>query len=143
MKSLIGKTSSMSSLKAKNVMLKFLSMPLELLIIGKNRISFQCRVESKNTSLLLSYLTKMTFFWHFYLYGKTSDEHFFQEIKFKWLSYEQNSPKLGFSHKMSFRIYFLLHVNFALTFSKAYAQMSDNSNCNMEKTFPQTFFQNY
>lgn len=42
---------------------------------------------------------------------------------------------------MSFRIYFLLDVNFALTFSKAYAQMSDRSNRNMERTtYPKHFF---
>lgn len=62
-------------------------------------------------------------------------------MKFKWLSYEQNSSKLFFSLKMSFRIYFLLDVNFALTFSKAYAQMSDRSHRNMERTtYPKHFF---
>lgn len=113
------------------------------MIIGKEeKFFFKCRVQSKKTSLLRRQLPKMTFFLTFSPIRKHIRwTIFFQEMKFKWLSYEKNSSKLFFSLKMSLRIYFLLDVNFALTFSKAYAQRSDHSNWNVERTtYPKHFF---
>lgn len=145
LKSLIGKTGSMSSLKPRNVMLKF-SVSAYITFDNWQRKEVLSNAEFKVRRQL--YCIGSCLKWHFsdiFTYKETHQmNHFFKKRSLNGCHMSKILQNYFFLGKCHSGFIFLLDMNFALTFGKAYAQMSDHSNWNMERTtYPKHFFQNY
>lgn len=132
----------MSSLKPRNVMLKF-SVSAYITFDNWQRKEVLSNAEFKVRRHL--YCIGSCLKWHFsdiFTYKETHQmNHFFKKWSLNGCHMSKILQNYFFLGKCHSGFIFLLDVNFALTFGKAYAQMSDHSNWNMERTtYPKHFF---